>query len=336
MWQDRSYGVEIEVANVDQYDVGYYIRRCRDLNLAPIVEDADRNKWCVVDDCSIPVVYPLADGGYTLELEEAQRDKMDDDDYNDYDDPDSREGAEVISPPFQGLEGLGEIEVVLDLLKGQGGLMLNNDGDSTGLHVHVGSDDLTQPAVCRLAATYAKWERTIDKFHDASRRGSHSGWCASVEDTLHALFHKQDVEPYSETGWGRQLTQIRTPVSVHCRETRMPYITHDYRDGYVDYLGEYCRHKYLKVSTRRATGSWPNTVEFRQAMGTFNFNWVQAWVKFCLMLTEASKEYHPWVNEVKVSWDLEEGLATLRRYLLTVNDNQEEVDSILAVLKKGA
>lgn len=90
------------------------------------------------------------------------------------------------------IRGANPIECVSPVLRSHGGFKilqnacktLNEAGAavnrSTGLHVHIGAESLTEQAYVNVFANYKRLERLIDSFMADSRRANNSQWCASL------------------------------------------------------------------------------------------------------------------------------------------------------------
>lgn len=88
-----------------------------------------------------------------------------------------RDPIECVSPVLSsdggGFESLGACCRAIN----EAGARVNG---STGLHVHIGAQRLTERAYVNVFANYQRLERVIDSFMAPSRRGDGCRWCASL------------------------------------------------------------------------------------------------------------------------------------------------------------
>ena len=92
------------------------------------------------------------------------------------------------------IRGENPIECVSPVLSGKGGMAklkacckALNDASakvnkSTGLHVHIGADSLSDEAYINVFKNYQALEIVIDSFMANSRRGDNSCWCRTLRD----------------------------------------------------------------------------------------------------------------------------------------------------------
>ena len=91
------------------------------------------------------------------------------------------------------IQGVNPIECVSPILKGKAGMKalenccksLNEASAqvnrSTGLHVHIGAQNMSDEAYVNVFINYQKLERVIDSFMARSRRANNSRWCGSLQ-----------------------------------------------------------------------------------------------------------------------------------------------------------
>lgn len=85
---------------------------------------------------------------------------------------------ECVSPVLSGRKGFDSLGQCLNALN-EAGAKVNR---STGLHVHVGVEELTDEQYVNIFANYKLLEEVIDSFMAKSRRENNSQWCASLTD----------------------------------------------------------------------------------------------------------------------------------------------------------
>lgn len=114
---------------------------------------------------------------------------------------------ECVSPILSGRKGFDSLAACLTSLN-EAGATVNR---STGLHVHVGAEELTDEQYVNVFANYKLLEEVIDSFMAKSRRANDSQWCASlrnhdfsdcttIEDVRcelrYSRYHKVNAESY--------------------------------------------------------------------------------------------------------------------------------------------
>ncbi|MCP4651501.1 MAG: amidoligase enzyme [PVC group bacterium] len=92
-------------------------------------------------------------------------------------------GAEVVSPILNGIDGLEQIKKVCEALNAVGAKV----NKSCGLHVHHEASDITPKQMKNLLTFYAKNEKTIDSFMPTSRRENNAYYCQSAWKALSAI-----------------------------------------------------------------------------------------------------------------------------------------------------
>ena len=84
---------------------------------------------------------------------------------------------ECVSPVLTGKAGMKSLENCCKALN-EAGAQVNR---STGLHVHIGAQNLSDEAYVNLFKNYQKLERVIDTFMARSRRANNSQWCRTLQ-----------------------------------------------------------------------------------------------------------------------------------------------------------
>lgn len=85
---------------------------------------------------------------------------------------------ECVSPVLSGKKGFGSLKNCCDTLNAAGAVV----NRSTGLHVHIGAESLTDEAYSNVFANYMYLEKVIDSFMANSRRENNSQWCKSLRN----------------------------------------------------------------------------------------------------------------------------------------------------------
>ena len=152
---------------------------------------------------------------------------------------------ECVSPVLKGKTGLSSLEKVCDCLN-QSGAQVNK---STGLHVHVGLQNISFEQYKNIFINYFYLEAAIDSFMAKSRRECNNTYClgfGSIEfDRIKNCSDKGDIA-------------LLFNNSRYYKVNPMSYIRH-------------------------------NTIEFRQHQGTTEYAKIEMWVKFICKLVKWSK-----------------------------------------------
>lgn len=90
-----------------------------------------------------------------------------------------RGGAEIVSPPLEGEDGLNQLRTVLDALNNAGAGVRR----SCGVHVHIEAAGMDASWIANVLNRYARFEGDIDAFMPPSRRGSANQYCKSLSRT---------------------------------------------------------------------------------------------------------------------------------------------------------
>ena len=84
---------------------------------------------------------------------------------------------ECVSPVLTGRDGMKSLENCCKALN-EANAQVNV---STGLHVHIGAQNLSDEAYVNVFKNYQKLERVIDTFMARSRRANNSQWCMTIQ-----------------------------------------------------------------------------------------------------------------------------------------------------------
>ena len=84
---------------------------------------------------------------------------------------------ECVSPVLTGKMGMKSLETCCKALN-EANAQVNK---STGLHVHIGAQNLSDEAYINVFKNYQKLERVIDTFMANSRRANNSQWCRTLQ-----------------------------------------------------------------------------------------------------------------------------------------------------------
>lgn len=85
---------------------------------------------------------------------------------------------ECVSPVLSGKDGMKSLELCCKTLN-EAGAQVNR---STGLHVHIGAQKLSDKAYVNVFKNYQRLERVIDTFMARSRRESNNQYCKSLQN----------------------------------------------------------------------------------------------------------------------------------------------------------
>jgi hypothetical protein len=88
----------------------------------------------------------------------------------------SENPIECVSPVLTGREGMKSLENCCKALN-EANAQVNR---STGLHVHIGAQNLSDEAYVNVFKNYQRLERVIDTFMARSRRANDSQWCRTL------------------------------------------------------------------------------------------------------------------------------------------------------------
>lgn len=95
---------------------------------------------------------------------------------------------ECVSPVLSGKKGMSDLRKCCKALN-DAGAQVNK---STGLHVHIGAESLTDEAYINVFKNYKKLEILIDSFMANSRRENNSQWCRSLRDHFFDFCHTKE------------------------------------------------------------------------------------------------------------------------------------------------
>ena len=85
---------------------------------------------------------------------------------------------ECVSPVLTGKDGMKSLELCCKTLN-EAGAQVNR---STGLHVHIGAQKLSDKAYINVFKNYQRLERVIDTFMSRSRRENNNQYCKSLQN----------------------------------------------------------------------------------------------------------------------------------------------------------
>lgn len=138
-----KYGIEIEVANLRDREAFMNKVREAGVRITEAYRSTQASSWKVTNDGSIS-------GGH---------------------------GAEIVSPPLRGQEGLEELKKICEALKDCGAKV----NRSTGIHVHIEAPSRSLSFFKKLYTNYILSEREIDKAMPESRRANNNLYCKSMK-----------------------------------------------------------------------------------------------------------------------------------------------------------
>jgi hypothetical protein len=161
--------------------------------------------------------------------------------------PGGMPGIEVVSPVLSGPEGLAELRKVADALNAAGATA----NRTCGLHVHVGTTDLTIDDIKTIVKRYTTFENVIDTFMPNSRRGDNNTYTKSMRRWAACE--------------GSRLEACESLSAL--------------RSSYFD--------RYYKINL--AAFVRQGTIEFRQHSGTVSAEKITNWVLFVLNFVEQSR-----------------------------------------------
>lgn len=113
---------------------------------------------------------------------------------------------ECVSPVLRSTNGFAKLKKCCEVIN-EAGAIVNR---STGLHVHIGAENLTDEQYASVFENYRHLEPVIDTFMARSRRANNSRWCATLRDhiistawskeriaeELGSRYHKVNAESY--------------------------------------------------------------------------------------------------------------------------------------------
>jgi hypothetical protein len=210
---NRKFGIEIECFGVDRTAVATAITTAGITCYTQRYNHSTARFWKIVDDGSVS------------------------------------DGFELVSPPLQGVNGLKEVEIVLNILCNLGVKVDNR----CGFHVHVDAEGLTAKDLVNIVKRYQKFEQKIDSIMPQARRGNNNDYCRSMTNFLARYQNLSRVIERSDN-----------PYDV----TR--------------YIGD----RYYKVNL--AAYERHRTVEFRQHSGTVSAAKAINWIIFCITLVNTT------------------------------------------------
>lgn len=158
---------------------------------------------------------------------------------------DGANAIECVSPILKGNKGMNDLKKACKALNAANASV----NRSCGLHVHIGTKNLTEQQFSNVFANYKHLENVIDTFMAESRRANNNRYCQSLSLT--------------NRGYIDNAKNVR----------EVQYAMHNDRYYKINAMS-YNRHK---------------TIEFRQHQGTTDFTKIQMWVNFCTKLVGWSR-----------------------------------------------
>lgn len=214
---NRTFGVEIEIYGLDQNQAAVALQNA---GLYAQVQNYNHGRfdgWKVVTDGSI-----VPSGGHGG-------------------------GCEIVSPILRGEEGIADLRKACQALSAAGARV----NRTCGLHVHVGTNDLSANDAAMILSRYARFESVIDSWMPESRRESRNSFCRSIQPIVQGRINNRS--------WA----------------------------NIADVASQFGRDRYFKVNMDAYARH--RTIEFRQHSGTVNAGKIENWVRFLLAFIEASR-----------------------------------------------
>ena len=173
----------------------------------------------------------------------------------------NQDSVEVISPPLSGIDGLKQVESVVDRMN-KYGIEVNR---STGLHVHHCSSNLKLKTFVNLLKFYAFYEGIIDSLMPKSRRGSGRTYLGAVKEVARVDSAKEFC--------------IKIDNYVHENGLTLNW---NYREDIIELCRFLDNERYCKINivAFRKHG----TIEFRHHSGTVDPKKVSAWVELTQLI----------------------------------------------------
>ncbi len=175
-------------------------------------------------------------------------------------------GAEFVSPPLRGEEGLRQVEKVCLAIRALGAKITKR----CGFHVHVGIGYAPVEAFKRMIQLYANNEPLLDTIQPESRQMNNNNWCRSL---------LTEEYRYATRCYETILSQIEAATT---REDVIRILSGDHARGSK-------RYKKLNLASWWAY----RTVEFRHHAGTVEADKASYWVKFCLRMVALAMSSTP-------------------------------------------
>ena len=166
-------------------------------------------------------------------------------------------GFEIVGPVLT-MNQLDQVKKVTNALESLNATVNRN----CGLHVHIGTSDLTFKQKKLIAKRYLKFEDVFDYFMPVSRRTRNNQYCNSMWG---------NTSDGSANAINRQLKAIDRCRTLGCVSS-------------VFYNGRYSK---VNFQTRKPT------VEFRHHSGTTDFGKISNWVLLCMSIVNAAKNGKP-------------------------------------------
>lgn len=235
--RELSFGVEIEIANIDgtKEEVAKALRSAG-LKAKAIssVEHANYNEWKVEFDGSLRGC---------------------------------QNPMEIVSPILKGVEGLRELELMLEVINGLNAKV----NKQCGIHVHHGAKDLTLNQIKNVYRLYAKHEQSIDEIFPQSRFNN---------------YYAKLINGYFEQAYKYGLPSNTTVLQA---VEQMDSI-----EKYKEVLGAsnnsrtyYREERYYKINAVAYVAH--GTLEFRQHSGSTEYDKISNWVILTHKLLEIAQ-----------------------------------------------
>lgn len=181
-----------------------------------------------------------------------------------------RHGLELVSPILSGTDGIEQIKKACRVLANMGAAT----NESTGLHIHLGAQNLTMKQLRNFISFYTRFEGAIDQMMAPSRRSGRNQYCGTLS-TLDRYSYTDDFYRYP-----RRAEDI-------AQRMKLVAAAQTHRD-LVDLLPS----RYYKVNTHALQKH--GTIEVRHHQGTVNADKIIGWVKMLdLMLGLATMFQSP-------------------------------------------
>jgi len=169
---------------------------------------------------------------------------------------------ELVSPPLGRGEGLAEVHGILSKVANMN-IKVNK---SMGFHVHVNVSHFSTPQLVKVCQQFVKYEAVMDLLMPPSRR------TGSEESNRYFASNRQQVQNMA----GNSRRSVIDTLA-NCEDLESLVYT---MNGATDGSG-----RYFKLNLQNlVTGRQP-TIEFRQHSGTFEYEKVRAWIRFCVLLS---------------------------------------------------
>lgn len=168
---------------------------------------------------------------------------------------------ELVSPPLGPGQGFTQIHAILSKVA-NANVRVNK---SMGFHVHVDVSGFSTPQLVKICQQFVKYEAVMDQLMPHSRR------TGSEESNRYFASNRSQVQAMA-----RNTRRSLNDTLANCQDLHSLVYA---MNGRVDGEG-----RYFKLNLQNlVTGRQP-TIEFRQHSGTFEYEKVRAWIRFCVLL----------------------------------------------------